>query len=386
MKIFEDIYQVSLNKDGEELCGDQIRILRTEQKTRIVLSDGLGSGVKANILASLTAEIIINMLKEDASLGDVVETIAGTLPVCKVRHLAYATFTVIEIDRESLMFRAYNFDNPRALFFRNGKYSPFSYRTETILGRKINTAEGQLQPGDFLAIISDGILYAGLGTSYNLGWGQENVAEFIEKIFVYHPTSAKTFVQMTTAHTRELYGGQPGDDASMVGIFIRPSRSAVVFTGPPMNQAEDAKIAERVLNFEGYRIVCGGTTGNIVAFYSGSQIKMDASTLQEKIPPIGFLPGIDLLTEGILTMNQACELLEKSNGSAAGVPRLNDGACMLAAALLEADEITFLVGQAINPAYQNPLLPASVSIRNNLVARMVAQLEKFQKRVQVEYY
>lgn len=386
MKAFEDIHRVSLNKAGEELCGDQVRILRSGPKTRLVLSDGLGSGVKANILACLTAEIITRMLEEGASLRDVVETIAGTLPVCKERNLAYSTFTVIELDHELMTFRVYNFDNPPILFFRNRKFFELPYHTETVLGREIQATEGQLEFGDFLALISDGIPHAGLGTTYNFGWGIENIADFIENIFKYHPSSAKTIVQMTSVQTLELYGGKPGDDATMVGVLIRPSRSAIVFTGPPLDMADDQKITERVLSFQGTRIVCGGTTGNIVADHSGQTIQTDISTLEEDIPPIGHLPNIDLLTEGILTMNRASELIEKVKGDPALLPHRNNGAVLLARALMDADEIDFLVGQKVNPFYQNPLLPTSVSIRNNLVQKIAAQLEALNKRVQIEYF
>lgn len=386
MKIFEDLYFTSLNKAGEELCGDQIRVLRTEDKTRVVLSDGLGSGVKANILASLTVEIMINMLREEASLADVVETISRTLPVCKQRNLAYATFTVIEIDHRDLSFRACNFDNPPLFFFRNGKYRPLNYTTETILNRKIQIAQGTLQEGDFLAAISDGIAFAGLGNTYNLGWGMENIAEFIEKIFQYHPSSAKTMVQMTSAHTRELYADRPGDDASMLGILLRPSREALVFTGPPLDEAEDRVLAERILNFPGSRIVCGGTTGNIVAAFSQYKIETDISTLQEDLPPIGRLPGIDLLTEGILTLNKASEWIEGYGNNPSAIPAGINGALMLAKALLDADEITFLLGQKTNPFYQNPLLPVSISIRKNLVEKIAKQLLQLNKRILIEYH
>lgn len=386
MKFFEDIHHISLNKAGEELCGDQMRVLRTDEKTRIVLSDGLGSGVKANILASLTVEIIVNMLREDAPLNDVIETIIGTLPVCKERHLAYATFTVVEINHHTLDFYAYNFDNPPILFFRGGKRQNFPAHTEKIVDRKIQFMEGKLQQGDFVGLISDGILYAGLGTTYNLGWGLDDITRYIEKIFLFHPSSAKTVVQMTTTQTRELYGGKPGDDASMLGMLIRPSRAAIVFTGPPLDENEDSMIVDRVLSFQGERIVCGGTTGNIVANYSGHTIQTDVSTLREDIPPIGFLPGIDLLTEGILTLNKASELIEQCQGNAAILPSEEDGSVMLARSLLGADEITFIVGQKANPFYQNPLLPTSISIRKNLVDKIIVQLNQLHKRVLVEYH
>lgn len=386
MKAFADIHFASMNKTGEELCGDQVRILRSPGKTRLVLSDGLGSGVKANILACLTTEIITKMLEEGASLNDVVETIVGTLPVCKERHLAYSTFTVVEIDHDTLAFRAYNLDNPPILFFRDGQYTKIPWHTETVLGKKIQTAQGNLKFGDFLAVLSDGIPHAGLGLTYNLGWGIEAIAEFIEDLFKYHPSSAKTIVHMTSVRTLELYGNKPGDDATMVGVFIRPSRSAIVFTGPPLDMADDQMLTDRVVGFQGYRIVCGGTTGTIVADHTNQTVETDISTLEEDIPPIGHLRNVDLVTEGILTMNKACELIETSKGDPALLPHRNNGAVLLARALLESDEINFLVGQKVNPFYQNPLLPTSVSIRKNLVQKIASQLEALNKRVQLEYF
>ena len=191
---------------------------------------------------------------------------------------------------------------------------------------------------------------------------------------------------MTTNHLRELYGGQPGDDASMVGLLLRPSRAAMVFTGPPMHEADDQTLVERLMSFSGQRIVCGGTTGNIVAAFTDQKVKTDLTTQRDEIPPIGYLSGIDLLTEGILTLNQAGEWIEQTQGDAAKLPRDDNGAVLLARALLSADEITFLVGQKVNPNYQNPLLPTSMSIRKNLVERLLTQLSKLNKKVLVEYH
>lgn len=386
MKYFVDFHHVSLNKAGEELCGDQVRMFRAGSKTRIVLSDGLGSGVKANILASLTSEIMINMLREQASMSDVIETVVGTLPVCKERNMAYATFTLIEIDHDTLHFEIYNFDNPSLLYFSGGKIKPLAQQEMLLSGKKILYSSGQFVRGDFLAALSDGVPYAGLGTTYNLGWGLDRITAFIENIFLFVPSGARSIVDRTMAHTRELYHDKPGDDASMVGLFIRPSQAAMVFTGPPLDESEDGALARRLLDFDGRRIVCGGTTGNIVASVVGVPVETIISTMHEDLPPIGTLPGIHLLTEGILTLSQTLELLEMSHGNPTALPHKRDGAHLLAQELLTSDEITILVGQKVNPFYQNPLLPQSVSIRKNLVEKIAALLEKYHKEVVLEYH
>lgn len=386
MDLFGDYHIDRLNKVGEELCGDQVRVLTSDDKIRIVLSDGLGSGVKANILSTLTAEIIIRMMRAEASLPDIFETVVGTLPTCKVRNLAYATSTMIEIDRKTGRFHAYNFDNPAILHFHKGAQVPLAERVETIAGRKISITEGQAETGDFLAALSDGVVFAGPGGILNFDWSLPNIARYIEGIYAFRPTSAKTLVQMTMTHTRELYGGSPSDDASMVGVFLRTSRKAMLFTGPPLDEANDPVIAERLSHFDGERIICGGTSANIVATYLGQIVKNNIVSHQEDIPPMGELAGIDLVTEGILTLNRATELIEKSGGSANNLPADRNGACLLARSLLSADEIVFLVGQKINPYYQNPLLPINFSIRRNLVEKIVAQLRLLNKHISVEFF
>ncbi len=386
MNYFGDIHTIFLNKHGEELCGDQVRILTGEEKTCIVLSDGLGSGVKANILSTLTSEIIIHMWQEDVALEDVMETIAATLPVCKDRNLAYATFSVLEMERKTGKFRAYNFDNPNLLFFHRGKVQELPVQTEQIGGRKIQIVSGQAAADDFLALLSDGVVFAGLGTTLNFGWSLPKIAAFIERLFIYHPTSARSLVQATMAHTRDLYGGEPGDDASMVGMFMRACRTAMVFTGPPLDEADDDKLAERLMNFDGERIVCGGTTAKIVSYFLGQTVETDISTSREDVPPIGYLDGVDLLTEGILTLNKASEWLEQTDGDINRLPVDRNGAVLLARSLLNADEITFMVGQKMNPFYQNPLLPVSVSIRKSLVEKIAARLRLLNKHVKVEYF
>ena len=93
-----DIGYKSINHFGEQLCGDHVDVVeQSEDSTVIVLADGLGSGVKASILSTLTSKIISTMMSEGLSLSDCVETIAQTLPICSVRGVAYSTFTIMNI-------------------------------------------------------------------------------------------------------------------------------------------------------------------------------------------------------------------------------------------------------------------------------------------------
>ncbi len=386
MKHFLDISSQALNKFGEEICGDQIKIARTDKKTWIVLSDGLGSGIKASILATLTSQIIITMLNAEASLDDVMETIIGTLPICKVRNIAYATFTIIEIDHADYRFRVINFDNPDIFFFKSGgKINPLESREVVMFDKKIILREGQLMEGDFLAAISDGVWYAGLGKAFNFGWGWQNIADFMAEILTERVNSAQTVVERVIDHTNILYGGKPGDDATLLGLYLRQRHSAMIFTGPPLNPQDDAHHAARLMAFDGRKIVCGGTTGNIVARHLNQEIEIDLATIQPDTPPIGHLDGIDLMTEGILTISKAIDYIQELRGDYTRLPTEINGATMLALEILYADDIYFLVGQQINPFYQNPLLPMSISIRKNLIEQLAHVLRDLHKDITIEY-
>jgi hypothetical protein len=382
---FFDICNLSLNKKGEELCGDKVKFRKTDKKTTIVLSDGLGSGVKANILATLTTEILITMLTADVPLEEVIKTVIGTLPICQVRNIAYATFTIIQINHETNRFKVINFDNPPIFYLSKGKLVNLPNKTEQILGKKINVTEGYLERGDFLGASSDGVLYAGLGETLNFGWGWESIAKYIENLFITQASSARSIIYKVIAETHSLYRGKIGDDATFVGVYVRKKNPLMIFTGPPIEKSEDSLYVERLLKFAGRKVICGGTTGNITAKYLGATVEMDISTMRKDLPPIGKLKEIDLVTEGILTISKAIEILRSCNCDISRLPSDQNGAVLLAREILEADSILFLVGQKINEFYQNPLLPKNISIRRSLVEELVKLLREQQKEVSLEY-
>lgn len=386
MKYYVDSYFKSLNKYTEELCGDQVRLLNFGNKTRLTLSDGLGSGVKANILATLSSEIIINMLREDVPISEVIETVVATLPVDKNLKLAYATNTLIEIDQTDLSFKIYNFDNPPVLYFSKMKADLLPVKQMSLAGRNIQYSEGQLHRGDLLVALSDGLLHAGPNSILNYRWDIEHLTLYVEELFNLFPTDVRIVVDKTVAHTNGLYGQKPSDDATMAGILVRPKQAAILFSGPPMDPAEDGFLADRVLAFEGTRIVCGGTTGNIVGKYSGHMVLTDVDSGRLDIPPMGILPGIDLMTEGIITLTSVLEWIEVTQGNAGLLPKDNSGAVQVARALLNADEVTLLVGLKVNPSYQNPDLPPSISIRKNLLEKIADRLTKLNKQVTIEFH
>lgn len=382
---FFDVSSLSLTRAGEELCGDQVKVLRTPNRTIAVLSDGLGNGVKANILARLTTEIIVSMIRAEAPLEEVVETVLGTLPVCKVRHIAYATFLVVEIQNRSGTFRVVNFDTPSPFLLRNGRLHSLPTRTEAVHGKQLRLSESVLERGDFLGLMTDGILYAGMGELYNFGWGREQIGAHLEQTLRWHAWSAEGVVHSVLTKTRDYYQGKAGDDATFVGILARRAQRLMLFTGPPLDRASDETCVDRLLTFAGRKVVCGGTTANIVGEHLGEMVETDLSTVREDVPPIGSLSDVDLVTEGILTLAATLRLLRDCHGSVQRLPVDRNGAVLLARELLRADSIFILAGEQVNSYYQNPLLPKSVSIRRSVVDQIVEVLKACNKEVTVEW-
>ena len=385
MHDFLDIHDSSLFRHGEELCGDQVRLVQAGDRTIAILSDGLGSGVKACILATLTSQIIATMLGAEAPLDEVLSTVIGTLPMCKVREIAYATFTVVEVKQPTLEVRVINFDNPPILYLKAGHPAKLQHRVEKILDRDVIISEGRLERGDFLAALSDGVLHAGLGGAMNFGWGRDNVLKFTEQTMLHTTGSARAIVTKVLNEVNRLYHDEPGDDATILGVYVRARKSLMVFTGPPLKEEDDHAACDRLFAFAGRRVVCGGTTTNIVGDYLGKTIEADISTMRRDLPPVGYVKDVDLLTEGILTMARTLEIMREAKGDVTRLPEDKNGAVLLATELLEADYIEFLVGQSISEYYQNPLLPRNISIRVSLVKEVVEFLREVRKEVAVDY-
>jgi hypothetical protein len=354
-------------------------------KTIMVLSDGLGSGIKATILARLTTEIIVNMLRADAPLGDVLETVTKTLPVCHVRGLAYATFAILQIQHATGSFQLVSFDSPPAVRLKRRQRLRLETRSETVCCKPLNLSEGVLEQGDFLGLMSDGVLYADKSVTMNMQWGWNEIAACLERAAQSGRGSAEAMVRAVISETERRYGGIVGDDATFVGVLARKARQLIVFTGPPADKARDEACVERLLSFDGQRVVCGGTTGNIVAQYLGRIIHIDESTARDGIPPVGDLPEIELITEGILTLARTLELLKDCGADLRRLSVDPNGAVLLCRELLQADTILFLAGESVNPYYQNPQLPRSISIRRSLVSQIAEVLVLLHKNVTVEW-
>ncbi len=374
-----------LNKHGEEICGDRVSVDHLGDGSKIVvMSDGLGSGIKANILSSLTTKIISTMLREGCTIQDVADTLNQTLPVCKVRQLAYSTFTAVRVRPDGAV-EAAEYDNPNLIWISGGRLRQVP-RREIVYGEKMKIMESSftLKENDWLIIISDGVVHAGIGKSWDLGWSWERVAAYVKNYLASLATSTELCDELMKL-CRKLYGDEPGDDSTVVAMHFRPRLQATMMIGPPRNPQLDPRVIDMLVTAPGRRIVCGGTTGNIVAAHLARPIRVLMETAGDGIPPVGLLDGVDLLTEGVLTLAVVVENLRK-NVSITDIRQKNDGASLLLRELLLADEIRILLGQAINPAHQNPNTPVHLGLKFHMVEELQYLLSEKGKTVSVEKF
>ncbi|MBR4039184.1 MAG: SpoIIE family protein phosphatase [Clostridia bacterium] len=384
-----DIGYKSINHVGEQLCGDHVDIVeQSDGSTVIVLADGLGSGVKASILSTLTSKIISTMLAEGLPIEECVSAIAATLPVCSVRGVAYSTFTIIHL-RDNETAELIQYDNPQIILIRNERSCEYPRTEMNIGGKRIYKSVVKLQENDIFVAMSDGCPHAGIGLSYNFGWKHEDIAAFMETMSVAGYT-AKTLSTILIDEVNRLYGGKPGDDATACIVRIRKRVPMNMLFGPPSNRDDCNRMMSLFFSKEGKHIVCGGTTSSIAAKYLGKPLVPTLSFERSDIPPIAEIEGVDLVTEGVITVNKVVEFARdhvSSNELYEQWSMHRDGASLIARLLFEeATDINFYVGRAVNPAHQNPDLPINFNIKMNLVEELSKCLKQMGKRIKVSYF
>ena len=377
-------------KKGEELCGDKVVTVRTADSTIAVLADGLGSGVKANILATLTSTICATMVREGASVADVVSTIVNTLPVCSVRKVAYATFSILEIKDSGEGYLA-EFDNPSAFISATGSAWSSSAKYNEYSGKGVYETRFQALPGDVITIVSDGVIYAGVGESLNFGWTWEHVVKWLLNATALDMSAPRLAAALSDT-VNDLYMKKPGDDSTVLVAEVTPHRVVNMLAGPPKEKADDERMVRDYMRSQGKKVICGGTSANIVARVLNRKIRTSLTYSDPSIPPIGFIEGVDLVTEGVLTLTRTLDILQEyceKDADSYYFHRIDEenGAAMLARLLLEdCTHLKLFIGTAINPAHQNPNLPADLSIKLKLIDRLAELMVRLGKRVDKTFY
>lgn len=388
-------YQVCKHKQHAE--GDVFLSIKNPSDGRVItaLSDGLGSGIKAGVLATLTATMATRFIAADIPMRRAAEIIMNTLPVCKERGISYATFTLVDIEPNNTV-RVMEYDNPPYILIRQETIID-PIKDITKLERKNKSTapkrDAELQyscyearPGDRLVFFSDGVTQSGMGTPRApFGWGYENVQNFVlEKILSNPDISARDLARSVVQEALSHDGYKAKDDITCCVIYGRNPRDLLVLTGPPLHKESDSEIARIFELFDGKKIICGGTTANILSRELNRQIKVLLKDLDTKIPPYSEMEGAEMVTEGIITMGAVSEIIEAGAKTEGLKP---NAATRMVDLFLDSDRIKFVVGTKINEAHQDPNMPVELEIRRNVVKKIASLLqEKYLKEVCIQYF
>lgn len=375
----------SLNKFGEELCGDKVESCVNGDYTTLVLADGLGSGVKANILSTLTSKILCTMVANDIDMYDSIETIIQSLPICKEREIAYSTFSVIHVNNygEGHLFE---FDNPEAIYYHGGKCTDFERTELNICDKRVFKSDLKLEDGDIVMVMSDGTIHAGIGMILNYGWERKQIMEHLDHA-IKKNMSARAVSCLLASACNDLYLDKPGDDTTVAAIKFRKKLDVNIMVGPPVDKEKDNFYVSRFMEGDAKKVVCGGTSSQIVSRYLNKPLRTSFDFPDKDVPPIGYIDGIDLTTEGVLTLRRLLDLSKKYISPQDLTPKTfskQDGASLLANILFEeATSVRFFVGQSVNVAHQG--LPIDTTMKLKLVEKLADNLRKMGKTVTLNY-
>jgi len=365
-------------KAGQVVAGDVFlsRKIKEEGRVITVLSDGLGSGVKAGVLANLTATMALRYTTAFVDVRQSAKTIMDTLPVCEKRKISYSTFTIVDLDEDGKT-RVIEHGNPPLILLRGQTPVPIervSLTLETWKDRVIYYSEFDTQLGDRIVFFSDGVSQSGLGrVGLPLGWGQDRVTDFLQRqISAENEISSRELSRKLVAEALANDGRAAKDDITCGAIYYRRPRKLLVITGPPFNKERDGELAELVQTFDGRKVICGGTTASIISRLLDRPVTMSLAQLDPEIPPGAAMEDVDLVTEGTITLAKVAEMLERGN---AGEPALKNPAADLVSLMLQSDIVEFMVGTRINEAHQDPNVPVELDLRRNIIRKIASLLE-----------
>lgn len=388
--LFIDIACKQQNCGDERICGDTFMFRRVSGNDRaiIVLSDGMGHGIKANILSTLTASMIVHFDRSRYDVRGMAEMILKSLPVCSVRKISYSTFTIVDIDMRTGRAAVIQHDNPASLFFRNGE--PIEARWESVVIRNESAQRPQtilhtsfdIACGDRIVLMSDGVTQSGLGSErYPFGWGEKNVYRFLRDRLREEPAvSTQTLAAQVLGRAVDNDGGSTQDDVSCAVIHVREARSLLMCTCPPYSPAENRELVDAIYGFHGRKLICGYHLAKLVSELTGNVICKDPYSPDPDVQPAWRMKGIELITESLTTLNKILDILDRYDQLVLGEGPAFD-ACRM---LLDSDEINMLIGQSRGNG--GMYMVDEFELRRKVIRRIASVLEtKFLKEVNLRY-
>ncbi|MDD5363632.1 MAG: SpoIIE family protein phosphatase [Ignavibacteria bacterium] len=379
-----------INKNKQRVNGDTIQFKKvgSEKRFLFVLSDGLGSGIFANVLSNLTASMALNYRLRNEPVSRTARNIINILPVDGKRKISYSTFTLADVDYDGEV-NIIELDNPSFILIRNGKrIFPEKTKIDVKAGeldRTVFAARIQLFSEERIIFFSDGVTQSGIGSpEYPIGWGEKGVCDYIISQIEGNKTiSAKELSDNIISASLQKDGYKAKDDISCAVLYMRKPRKSIICSGPPYEKEKDEYLTSLICGYDGKKIICGGTTANIVSRIMNKEIVIDMTGDTNELPPVSSIEGIDLVTEGILTLAKVSEFLENKSITDS-LPA--DAAGNVLSIILNSDIIDFVVGTRINNAHQDPNLPEELEIRRNIIKKIAGLLEeKFLKKVSIKY-
>ncbi|MFW5644655.1 MAG: SpoIIE family protein phosphatase, partial [Bacteroidota bacterium] len=282
------------NYGEERICGDVFlsRKIKEEDRTIVVLSDGMGHGVKANVLATLTSTMALNFTSEHKEPEKIAEMIMNTLPICSERKMSYSTFTIVDIEPDGKV-TILEYDNPQTIIMRKTQafdpgWTCIVMQSEKNAGKEIKSCSFYPQKEDRIILCTDGISQAGLGTDkYPFGWGMDNMKEYVSRLIENnHRISARRLAGKIVTMAHKIDGYYSRDDTSSAVIYFREPRKLLVCTGPPYEEENDKKLADKVKNFKGRKIISGATTADIIGRELDIEIEDTMNFDDPDLPPL----------------------------------------------------------------------------------------------------
>lgn len=389
--IFIEVESHYMNKNGQRVCGDVFlsRKIKEENRTVAVLSDGLGSGIKANVLATMTASMALNFTSVNKPVKDTAEIVMRTLPIDSVRKISYSTFTIVDINATGGI-QIIEYGNPKIILFKGNKpmtlkKEEIDFKGHTLTNQKLLSSAYNSELEDRIIVLSDGVSQSGMGhDDMPFGWDESKITGYIEHLLSQNPGISAGEMARNIVHTA-IRNDQlkPKDDVTCGVLYFRKPRKMLVCTGPPFDRNKDKYLAEQIHGFEGEKIIAGGTTAQIVSRELKKDIEVNLYSGRDDIPPYSEMEDVGLVTEGILTVGRVAGILEKIDEPEQAE---NNAAGKIVKQLLYHDEINFIVGTRVNEAHQDPQLPVDLEIRRNIIKKITRLLEeKFLKKVNIEF-
>ncbi len=391
--LFIEMEASQFTKTGQAACGDDVRFETIERENRhlVALSDGLGSGVKAHVLATMTTSMAIRFLASNIPTLEAAEIIMDSLPVCEVRKIGYATFSLFDF-RLGGRARITEMGNPGYIHLR-GVEEVKPLVDETVVSehwpdREVRECEADFQCGDRVIMCSDGVTQSGLGVRKDMkfGWRRSGVMKFAQTEIAQNPEVSAH--DLAAAIAREALLITPGgckDDITCCVVYLRHPRIMRILTGPPFYREHDAEYARQALLGPDHVVVCGGTSANILERELGVKVKLNLADMRSSggLPPVGRMEGIGIATEGILTLGRVLGVLEEKR------PTEHEPAAVRAIIdrMMRHDRIEFVIGTKVNESHQDPNIPQDLELRRSVIRRMATALERnYRKQVKIDFY